>query len=191
MGDLIPEELTAMGAQGAVIEKAREAVTVILEQNNSCSAWLRQKDSDPAASFRRIHFRIDENGQKYAQKLQAKNGAWFYLEPYAANVIQKANPPVWITLNSGGAFFKSAAAMRSFYNDGTPAGIVTAKRLNIEIYTGASLEAQIIILLHELAHVLDVIPPDGAAANMELSAKNTVQVLHFCRAQVESAAKKK
>lgn len=188
--DSVPSELTALGAEGPVIERARLAVLRILEGGNSCTAWLEEKDSRAASLFRGIHFRIDEDGPKFAMKKQDRAGAWSFREPYAAKVFQRAEPPVWITLNSGGAFFRSSAALRYVYDDNTPAGIISSQRLHIETYQGSSLGAQIVILLHELAHVLDAIPPDaGPDTSPGLSSRNTEQVLHHCRAQVETAVR--
>jgi hypothetical protein len=190
IGDPIQAELSSAGTNGATIEKARLAILKILEQNNSCSNWLRQSEPNPADIFRRVHYTIDDNGQKYVLKLQAKNDNWYYQEPYAASVMQRSSPPVLITINAGGAFFKSSAAVQSYYKDGASAGMSVAKRLGIEIYTGGTLHAQVLILLHELAHVLDAIPADSLSkGDLWLSDRNTETVLRFCRAQVESATK--
>jgi len=186
--DPVQSELASGGTVGATIARARQTVLKILEDNNSCSAWMQQKAANPAGVFRRIHYKLDENGEKYALKLQSKNDNWYFQDPYAASVIQHAAPPVWVTLNAAGAFFKSGAAMRSFYKDGTVTGVLFAKRLTIDIYLGGSLHAQVTILLHELAHVLDAIPADSLSkGDIRLSERNTETVLHFCRVQVESA----
>ncbi|HMI54024.1 MAG TPA: hypothetical protein VK525_21105 [Candidatus Saccharimonadales bacterium] len=186
--DPVQSELGSEGTAGATIARARQTVLRILEEKNSCSAWMQQKVADPAGVFRRVHYKIDLNGEKYALKLQSKDDTWYFQDPYAASVIQDGDPPVWVTLNAAGAFFKSGATMRSFYKDGTVAGVLFAKRLNIEIYLGGSLRAQVIILLHELAHVLDAIPADSLTkGDIRLSDRNTETVLHFCRVQVESA----
>jgi len=188
--DPVQSELASEGTVGTTIERARQTVLKILEENNSCSAWMKQKVPNPADVFRRIHYKIDENGQKYVLKLQSKNDSWYFQDPYAASVIQEANPPVWVTLNAAGAFFKSGAAMRSYYKDGTVAGVVFTKRLNIDFYLGGSLRAQVTILLHELAHVLDAIPADSLTkGDIRLSDRNTETVLRSCRAQVESATR--
>jgi hypothetical protein len=188
--DPVQSELASEGTVGATIERARQTVLRILEGNNSCSAWMKQKVPNPADVFRRIHYKIDENGQKYVLKLQSKNDSWYFQDPYAASVIQEADPPVWVTLNAAGAFFKSGAAMRSYYKDGTVAGLVFTKRLTIDFYLGGSLHAQLTILLHELAHVLDAIPADSlTTGDIRLSDRNTETVLRSCRVQVESATR--
>jgi hypothetical protein len=188
--DPVQSELASGGTVGTTIARARQTVLKILEEKNSCSAWMQQKEANPAGVFRSIHYKIDENGEKYALKLQSRDDSWYFQDPYAASVIQNGDPPVWVTLNAAGAFFKSGATMRSLYKDGTVAGVLFAKRLNIDIYLGGSLHAQVTILLHELAHVLDAIPADSLTkGDIRLSDRNTETVLHFCRVQVESATR--
>src|SRR5882762_7502597 len=57
--DLEQANLEAMGKAGQKISRAREKVLEILGAENACSAWLREKDANPAATFRTLRFELD------------------------------------------------------------------------------------------------------------------------------------
>jgi len=59
--------------------------------------------------------------------------------------------------------------------------------LRVGPYTGNSLHAQVLALLHEFGHLVDLLPADGGDEEAK-SMQNTAEVLRFCRAEIESKA---
>ena len=56
-------------------------------------------------------------------------------------------------------------------------------------YQGDSLKAQMLALLHEFGHVLDLLPLDFNNVDGK-SVQNSLEVLRHCRAEIEAPAKK-
>jgi hypothetical protein len=54
-------------------------------------------------------------------------------------------------------------------------------------YQGDTLQAQVVTLLHELGHALDMLPVDENDVEGR-SAQNTEEVLRYCRAEIEGKA---
>jgi len=185
------QELKAMGEQGLIIMRAREEVIEILEGKNRCAAWFEQ--ADPAArKFRSLHYALDENGPQNTLKIQNAAGGWLYQQPYVASSIEDASAGSTITINGKGAFFQLRAGVRIVPKDGGPGGLSTSQLLHIDFYVGGTLGAQVIALLHEFSHVVNLLPADGESVfGRELSTQNTQVVLRHCRAEVEAAGKHK
>jgi hypothetical protein len=55
-------------------------------------------------------------------------------------------------------------------------------------YIGDTLQAQVVTMLHEFGHALDMLPVDTDDRNGK-SVQNTEEVLRHCRAEVEGKAK--
>jgi len=190
--DAVLEELTAMGERGLIIERARQEVVEILEGPNRCAAWFEQAEPDAARKFRSLRYAIDENGPQYALKIQNSAGQWLYQQPYVASSIENASAGSTITINGKGAFFQLRAGVRIVPKDGGPGGLSTSQLLHLDLYVGGTLDAQVVTLLHELSHVVGLLPADGERLpGQELSTQNTQIVLQHCRAQVEGAGKHK
>jgi len=56
------QEIWRPGQAGQKILRARDRVLEILQSENACSAWFREKDPAPAATFRTLSFEIDRKG---------------------------------------------------------------------------------------------------------------------------------
>ena len=189
--DPVLEELKAMGEQGLIIMRAREEVVEILEGQNRCAAWFEQAQSDAVRKFRSLRYTIDETDPQYTLKIQRADGGWHYQQPYVASSMEDASIGSTITINGRGAFFQLRSGMR-IPTDGGPGGLSTSQLLHLDVYVGGTLRAQVVALLHEFSHVVGLLPADGGSfVGRELSTQNTQIVLRHCRAQVETAGKRK
>jgi hypothetical protein len=180
--------LLTLGKPGLTIARARAMVLGILQDENACSAWYKEKDPDPAATFQSLEFALDKKGQTYIVESDFNPALGLYWHPYVALSAENAGPGATITLNVNGAFFHSDAAVRKGSREGGPLRVGGIRDLKIDSYIGDTLPAQITALLHELGHITGRIPPDPDRTD-GMSGRNTAEVLRFCRAEVESAAK--
>ena len=81
--DLVQEELTTMGKTGQKILRARDRVLEILQTENACSAWFREKDSHPADTFRTLSFEVDRHGEEFVQEsTDPVDNATIFRNPY-------------------------------------------------------------------------------------------------------------
>jgi hypothetical protein len=190
--DRVLEELNAMGAPGLIIMRAREEVIEILEGHNRCAAWFAQAEPDAVRKFRSLRYAIDESDPQYTLKIQNAEGRWLYQQPYVASSVEDATAGSTIAINGKGAFFQLRAGVRIVPRDGGPGGLSTSQLLHVDFYVGGTIGAQVTALLHEFAHVVGMLPPDGGSfSGRELSTQNTQIVLRNCRRQVETAEKHK
>ncbi len=70
--------------------------------------------------------------------------------------------------------------------------MMTSARQSLHIgpFDGGSLEAQIIAMLHELAHVVGAIPHDGLSpSGLNQSQANTELILQHCKNAAKASAK--
>jgi len=182
-GDPVEAELRSMGVAGQTIIGVREEVLEILRAANACSAWYAQAEREPAAKFASLRFRVDSGGGGKVQ--QGKGAAGIhYREPYVARAQQNVAPGSVITLNANGPFFQSIALIDLKAEYG-PAPHQLFRRLIVGDHPGGSLKAQVTTLLHEYAHVVDLVPVD--AGEPELSTQNTQTVLSHCHKEIEAS----
>jgi hypothetical protein len=187
--DPVPENLASMGKPGQKILRARERVLEILEGENSCSAWFREKDSNPAAIFRTLSYELDRKGEELVQESEGAGEMKLFRSPYVARVIQADGSYATITINMKGAFFSTTASVVKEQGDGGPWRLHGVRELRVGPYAGETLHAQTLALLHEFGHVVDLLPTDGGEQEAK-SIQNTNQVLRFCRAEIESKVKR-
>jgi hypothetical protein len=180
--------LLALGKPGFTIGRARAMVLGILQSENACSAWYRERDPDPAATFQTLEFDLDTKGPTYILESDLNLALGLYWHPYVALSAENAGPGATIKLNANGAFFHSDAAVRKSSHEGGPMRSGGIRELKVDSYIGDTLPAQITALLHELGHITGRIPPDPDRTD-GMSGRNTTEVLRFCRAEVESAAR--
>jgi hypothetical protein len=180
--------LLSLGKPGLAIARARAMVLGILQTENACSAWYREKDPDPPATFQTLEFDLDTKGPTYILESDFNPALGLFWHPYVAMSAENAGPGATIKLNANGAFFHSDAAVRRSSSEGGPTRAGGIRELKIDSYIGDTIPAQITALLHELGHITGRIPPDPDKTD-GMSGRNTSEVLRFCRAEVESAAK--
>jgi len=186
--DAVKEDLASMGKSGQAILRARDKVLEILESDNACSAWLRQKDPNSATTFRSLKFSLDRHGEELVRVTREGAAQFTFRDPYIAAVQQGAGPFATVTLNSWGAFFQPQAPSIEIPKEGGVPKARSMRSVNVGPYFGNSLPAQTLALLHEFGHVIDLLPTDYE--NQEgKSVQNTAEVLRYCRAEIDSQAK--
>jgi hypothetical protein len=186
--DLVQENLTAMGKPGQKILRAREKVLEILQAENACSAWFREKDPSPAATFQTLSYDVDHRGADVVHVSRDTGPQYTYRDPYVAKVGQDTGAFATITLNAGGAFFHVQATTLVVSKESGLSKLGGPRLINIGPYTGDSAAAQTLALLHEFGHVLNLLPVDFDNEDGK-SMQNTAEVLRFCRAGIESGVK--
>lgn len=183
--DTVRDDLNTMGKQGQAILRAREKVLEILQAENACTQWYRSKEPDPAALFRTLTFSLDRQGEVFVHRTPESNGMELIRSPYVAKVIQGEGTGATVTINVNGAFFFQSANVIDDRLEGGPLTFRTARLLQVGPYVGGSFRAQVLALLHEFGHVIDLLPQDRDDYEGK-SRQNTNDVLRACRAEVES-----
>jgi hypothetical protein len=183
-----PEELKDIGLEGTTIARVRQAVLQILESENKCSAWFRRSDPDVSTTFRSLNFSVDEAGPDRVIREQNDHGAWVEHGPYIARTRQNTGPGATVTINANGAFFRQKGKIYQVKWFGAAESQTgTWRHLDVGPYDGGSLPAQVISVLHELAHVINAIPGgDASPSGFIRSQQNTEFVLHYCKSQVRA-----
>jgi hypothetical protein len=187
--DVVQEELAAMGKTGQKILRARERVLEILQTENSCSAWLREKDSNAAATFRTLSFALDQKAEEEILETRDQDNLLTFRNPYVAKAFQGDGAYGTITLNTRGAFFTPAATVLETRREGGPVNHRGMRPTNVGPYAGDTMHAQVLALLHEFGHVLDLLPADENNVDGK-SVQNSKEVLRFCQAEIESKARR-
>jgi hypothetical protein len=187
--DLVQENLAAMGKTGEKIQRAREKVLDILQTENACSAWFREKDADPAATFRTLSYEVDRRGEDVVHASKDAEFQNIFRDPYVAQVGQDTGAFAAIRLNAGGAFFHAMATTVLVTNESGPLRFGGPRSINIGPYPGDSVAARTLALLHEFGHVIDLLPADFENEDGK-SVQNTREVLRFCRAEIESKVRR-
>src|SRR5207302_6763642 len=121
----------------------------------------------------------------YVRKGPESQGISIIRNPYVARVLQGAGPQSTVTINVNGAFFFSMASVIDDRFEGGPISFRGSRPIQVGPYRGGSFHAQVLALLHEFGHVIDLLPQDHDDYEGR-SRKNTQDVLYVCRAAVES-----
>jgi hypothetical protein len=181
----VRDDLNTMGKQGQKILLARQRVLEILQTNNACTEWYRTKDDDPAATFRTVTFSLDHQGEAYARKLNGPGETDVIRSPYVASVMQGEGPHATVSINANGGFFFPITNVVVDRWEGGPLNFHGSQPLHVGPYPGGTFRAQVLALLHEFGHVIDLLPNDRDDYQGK-SRQNSLEVLRFCRAEVES-----
>jgi hypothetical protein len=184
--------LRDIGEAGTKISRAREAILEILKDNNACSEWFRRSDPQVDTTFSTLVIAVDENGAKHVIKEHHDDGGWIEHGPYIARTWQEAGRGATITINGNGAFFRTKGDLYKIeWRGGMEIYTGTWRHLNVGPFDGASLQAQVIALLHELAHVIGAVPSDDSSVvGFVRSQENTNLILNYCKAQANAAGKR-
>jgi hypothetical protein len=184
--------LRDIGEAGTKISRARGAVLEILKGSNACSEWFRHSDPEAAATFSTLLIAVDENGAKHVVKERHDAGGWIEHGPYIARTWQGAGPGATIIVNGNGAFFRSTGDLYKVeWRGGMENDTGAWRHLHIGPFDGGSLQAQIIALLHELAHVIGALPSDDSSVvGFGLSQENTNLILHYCQSEANATVKR-
>jgi hypothetical protein len=188
--DPVQDYLESLGKPGQKILRAREKVLEILQTENTCSAWFREKDPNPADTFRTLNYALDRQGAAVVSVSKDSGPDYIYRDPYVARVGQDTGAFATITLNAGGAFFHALTTTRIVPKDGGLFRFGGPRPTNIGPYPGDGLAAQTLALLHEFGHVLNLLPVDFDNEGGK-SMQNTTEVLRFCRVEIDLKSKGK
>ena len=186
--DPISGQLDSLGKPGAEIRSAREETLEILQSPNACSAWFAAKDPDVDRTFHSLGFLIDQQGPSDVLASFSASPYAMIRQPYVARATQDGGANTEITINAHGAFYRKLAKVQKVNSQGGPDLPSGQQWLTVGAYTGNTLQAQILTLLHELGHVIDLLPEDADDLDGK-SAKNTSEVLRHCRPVIEAFAK--
>jgi hypothetical protein len=182
--DTVPAELSALGKAGAKIERAREEVLDILRSNNACTEWFETKEPAPAATFQSLNFLLDEHGPHDVFETRRPDST-FWRQPYVASSMQDGGAHTAITINAYGAFYRTQGQVLKVSQEAGPEHVDGTRLLTVGKYVGGTLPAQMITLLHEFGHIVDLLPED--ADNLDgKSVRNTDEVLRHCRPEIEA-----
>lgn len=188
--DPVAEELLGMGPEGETIQLARGEVIAILSESNSCSAWFLSAEPEVVEKFRSLRFVVDPNGIGEIRKVEAQRDEPGYYQPYVARTGQNVGWGSTIALNAHGAFFRKDAPVRVVSQLDEPGYFASFRPLVVGGYPGATLQARILTMLHELGHIVNLLPVDaGVPSGPILSVHNTEQVLHYCGSQIRAHKK--
>lgn len=188
--DPAADALLTLGSDGEAIQQARMEVLSLLSEPNSCSAWFQTAEPEVAEKFRSLVFAVDAAGSGDILKLDSWSKDDGYYQPYVARTGQNVGWGSTITLNQNGAFFKKIAPVRVVSNFNDKGYFKPSRSLVVGAYEGATLRARIVALLHELGHVVNLLPMDsGVPSGPSISVQNTEKVLHYCGAQIRAHKK--
>jgi hypothetical protein len=185
----VKSELATLGKDGQKLLRARERVLEILGETNSCSAWFQSLDRDSLETFRTLSFFIDRKGINYIAEVRQNGSDSLLFNPYVASVIQAGGSYQTVTVNAEGAFFQAQTAVLEQPKDGGPPRLRGPHLLQVGPYLGGTPSAQVVTLLHELGHLVGLLPHDQGDVDGK-SVQNTREVLKFCRAEIESQPKR-
>ena len=184
-GDPVLTELSLLGKAGVKVARAREKVLEILRSENACSEWFANKDANPADTFQSLNFLLDRRGPTDVFESKGAASIVVVRQPYVAMATQDGGAHTAITINAHGAFYRPQGNTVKVLPEGGPVRTDGTRPLTVGTYRGDTLPAQIVTLLHEFGHIIDLLPED--AENLDgKSARNTDEVLRHCRGEVEA-----
>ena len=166
------------------LQRARERTFSILRDENGCSAWFRQADPDAAAVFKSLKIGIARKNHEFVLRTTDARGVHSYKHPWGARSSQLAGRSSLVEVNPEGPFFMLRLPVADAGEGGDQFRYYGGSRtLTVGGFPGDSSEAQITILLHELAHVIGRIPKDDDSWDGR-SGRNTEEVLRNCHGEV-------
>lgn len=186
--DPVAEQLSLLGKAGTRVAQARAEVLGILDSENACRAWFETKDAAPADTFRSLTYSIDRRGPQDISQWETEARMLIWHQPWVAQAVQNSGSNTAITINANGAFFRTLGNVEKIALEGGPAQKGEPRWLLVGPYGGSSAEAEIVTLLHEFGHIIDLLPPD--ADNLDgKSVRNTDEVLRHCKTEIEAHGK--
>jgi hypothetical protein len=181
--DVDPKVVVERRKEAATIARARAAVLGVLQSDNACSSWLAKSDSHVLETFSSLRFWVEHDGPTHIVKERNEHGQWIERGPYVARTSQGTGANTNVALNSKGAFFQEASSVFQIIWQGGPEVDTNIRQtLHVGPFDGATLEAQIITLIHELAHIVNAIPHDGLSpSGLNRSQESTEFIVDRCK----------
>jgi hypothetical protein len=184
-GDPVLAELSALGKAGAKLARAREEVLEILHSENACTEWFRSKDTKPADTFQSLNFLLDHHGPTDVLESRVDSSIVMVRQPYVAKATQGGGAHTAITINAHGAFYRPQGNALKVHPEGGPVLADGSRLLKVGAYRGDTLPAQMVTLLHEFGHIIDLLPEDADDLDGK-SVRNTDEVMRHCRGEVQA-----
>jgi hypothetical protein len=183
------QELSSLGPRGELIARVRNQTLQILQSDNSCKTWFEEADPNAAGVFRSLHYDIDLNGTATIYSTTDNFGDLLFKHPWGARSVENSGRNSFIELNGNGPFF--VRKTRVMPSEAKLAAILPNEPQSVLIgpYEGATPEAQITIMLHELGHIVGRLPRDDNSWNGR-SSDNTREVLRHCKKEIRQAARR-
>jgi hypothetical protein len=185
--DTVPADLSALGKPGQKIARAREEVLDILRSQNICAEWFSSRRERPAATLQSLSFSLDLHGQRDIFKFLREESLAVVQQPYVARATQDGGAHATITINANGAFYRPQGQVLKLGPEGGPLQMDGTRLLTVGVYSGDTLPAQMVTLLHELGHIINLLPEDADDLDGK-SLRNTNEVLRHCRTEIEARA---
>jgi hypothetical protein len=173
----------------SVISEAREQVLKILQSQNACTAWFQETDAAAAEVFDSLLYELDEKGTSEAYRRRDEFGEILTKHPWGASAPESGGKAAVVTLNRNGPFFKHFARMRTLNALGAFGSNENWDVQMVGPYSGDTPQVRVLILLHELGHVIGRLPVDDASWNGD-SSRNTAEVLRHCRHEIQLTRQK-
>ncbi|HEY2544663.1 MAG TPA: hypothetical protein VGI46_01215, partial [Candidatus Acidoferrum sp.] len=186
--DIVPAELASLGKPGVKIARAREEVLKILRSANTCAEWYETKDRNAVETFQSVNYLLDPHGEQDIFASIEDPSTIVMRQPYVARAIQDGGAHSTITINANGAFYRPQGQVQKTGREGGPARSGGSHLLTVGSYTGDTLPAQMVTLLHEFGHIINLLPEDADNLDSK-SMRNTDEVLRHCRAEILARAK--
>jgi hypothetical protein len=182
-------ELAAMGKRGEEIARARETVLSILSADGGCAVWLEEANTEPAEVFRTLRYRLEKRSRPYVDSIVDDKGVRLFKEPWAAISYEGGGAHSVIRLNTNGPFFLRVRPVMYLDVAGNFLGTGESRKLTVASYSGGSMEAQVTTLLHELGHVVGLLPLDDDSWDGR-SSRNTQEMLRHCGTEIQRLARR-
>jgi len=166
------------------LQNARQRVLSILQDENGCSAWFREADPDPAGVFESLQIEIGKKNREVVLRTIDRKGDRTYKHPWGARSNQLAGRNSVIELNPAGPFFVLSLPIMQV---SAGRGFLTyegSRILTVGGFAGDTPEVQIVMLLHELAHVTGRIPEDDDSWDGR-STRNSEEVVRNCKNEIQ------
>lgn len=173
----------------SVISDARGHVLKILQHQDACAAWFQESDPDAAEIFQSLQYELDVNGRSEVYRMRDDSGEIRDKYPWGARAVEYGGEASFVTLNTKGPFFNQYARLRTLNSIGGFGANWDRRVQMVGPYPGGTPEARILILLHELGHIIGRIPADDDSWNGD-SARNTREVLRHCKQQIQRMRKR-
>jgi len=155
--DRVQEDLARMGKSGQkILRRARKGSRNPASRKRLFGV-VPEKDSNPADIFRTLSFEVDARETSLVQESKDPSNMILFRNPYVAKVFQGDGRYAKITIqHERGVFLSNCRRGRSL--EGRRAFVPSCVALtNVGPYAGDTMHAQILVLLHEFGHVLDLL----------------------------------
>ena len=184
----VSSELIRLGTNGAVIGHVRELTLQILESGNGCSAWFEEADPSAADVFRSLHYELNAAGPEFILTSADNFGNLLLKHPWGARSLEDSGRNSFIEINGNGPFFVRKSRVMPLNAFGVIVAPDDLQPVTIGPYVGATAEARVTIMLHELGHIVGRLPKDDNSWNGS-SSRNTAEVLRHCKKEIHDIAR--